>query len=94
VEAADFYDTDGECLEPDEQPMQSCLVFERAVYHRLDRLDRSGEPVEVKQHLGRENTGYADLVNGQRHRAPLQVGIYGQVPRLRFTVLYGPTRGG
>ena len=46
--AADFYDLDGEGLEPGEQPMQSCLIFERAVYHRLDRLDRGGEPVEVK----------------------------------------------
>ena len=48
VEAADFYDMDGEGLEPGEQPMQSCLVSERAMYHRLDRLDRGGEPVEVK----------------------------------------------
>lgn len=46
--AADFYDLDGEGLEPGEQPMQSCLIFERAVYHRLDRLDRGGELVEVK----------------------------------------------
>ena len=46
--AADFYDLDGEGLKPGEQPMQSCLIFERAVYHRLDRLDRGGEPVEVK----------------------------------------------
>ena len=44
----DFYDLDGEGLEPGEQPMQSCLILERAVYHRLDRLDRGGEPVEVK----------------------------------------------
>jgi hypothetical protein len=48
VEAADFYDLDGEGLEPGEQPMQSCLILERAVYHRLDRLDRGGEPIEVK----------------------------------------------
>jgi hypothetical protein len=48
VEAADFYDLDGEGLEPGEQPMQSCLILERAVYHRLDRLERGGEPVEVK----------------------------------------------
>ena len=47
VEAADFCDLDGEGLEPAEQPMQSCLILERAVYHRLDRLDRGGEPVEV-----------------------------------------------
>jgi len=93
-EAADFYELDGEGLEPGEQPMQSCLILERAVYHRLDRLDRGGKPVEVKQHLGRENTGYADLVIGQRHHAPLKVGIYGQVPRFRFTVSCGPTRGG
>ena len=68
--AADFHDLDGDGLEPGEQPMQSCLILERAVYHRLDRLDRGGEPVEVKEHLGRENTGYADLVTGQRHHAP------------------------
>jgi len=37
-----------EGLEPGEQPMQSCLILERAVYHRLDRLDRGGDPVEVK----------------------------------------------
>jgi hypothetical protein len=48
VAAADFYDLDGEGLEPGEQPMQSCLILERAVYHSLDRLDRGGEPVEVK----------------------------------------------
>jgi hypothetical protein len=46
--AADFYDLDGEGLEPGEQPMQSCLILERAVYHRLDWLDRGGEAVEVK----------------------------------------------
>jgi hypothetical protein len=27
---------------------RSCLILERAVYHRLDRLDRGREPVEVK----------------------------------------------
>ena len=59
--------------------MQSRLILERAVYHRRDRLDRGGEPIKVKEHLGRENTGYADLVVGQRHHAPLKVGIYGQV---------------
>jgi len=47
-EAADFYDLHGEGLEPGERPMQSCLILERAMYHRLDRLDRGGEPVEVK----------------------------------------------
>ena len=58
--AADSYDLDGQGLEPGEQPMQSCLILERAVYHH----------------------------------APLKVGIYGQVTRLRFTVSCGPTRGG
>jgi hypothetical protein len=48
VEAADFYDLDGDGLEPGEKPVQSCLILERPVYHRLDRLDRGGEPVEVK----------------------------------------------
>ena len=40
--------SDGEGLEPGEQPMQSCLILEWAVYHRLDRLDRGGKAVEVK----------------------------------------------
>src|SRR6266550_2996832 len=53
VEAADFYDLDGEGLEPGEQPMQSCLILERAVYHRLDRLDRGGEPVGIYGHFPR-----------------------------------------
>jgi hypothetical protein len=44
VEAADFCDLDGEGLEPAEQPVQSCLILERAVYHRLDL---GSEPVEV-----------------------------------------------
>jgi len=32
------------------------------VHDGFDRLHRNVEPVEVEQSLGRENTGYPDLV--------------------------------
>ena len=50
--------------------MQGRLIPKRAVQDGLDRFYRGGEPVEVKQSLGRENTGYPDLVVGRWHRSP------------------------
>jgi hypothetical protein len=50
--------------------MQGRLIPKRAMQDGLDRFHRGGEPVEVKQSLGRENTGYPDLVVGRWHRSP------------------------
>ena len=55
-------DLDPERLKPGEQSVQRCLVPERPVHYRLDRLDRGGELVEIKQNLEWENTGYPDLI--------------------------------
>jgi hypothetical protein len=68
VQPPDLYDLYAERLEPGQQPVQGGLVLKRAVHDRLDRFDRCGEPVEVEQRLGRENTGDPDLVVGRWHR--------------------------
>src|SRR6185437_12296601 len=68
VQPPDLYDLDAERLEPGQKPVQGGLVLKRAVHDRLDRFDRGGEPVEVEQRLGRENTGDPDLVVGRWHR--------------------------
>ena len=62
--AAYLPDLDPEHLKPGQQRVQRRLVSERPVHYRLDRLDRGGELVEIKQDLERENTGYPDLVAG------------------------------
>lgn len=69
VEATDLKDLDAECLEPGEQPVESGLVSNRAVHDGLDRLHGGGEPVEVKQRLGRQNTRHPDLVVRRWHRS-------------------------
>ena len=56
VQSADLQDLDPEGLQPGEQPVQSRLISNRAVQDSLDRFHRGGQPVEVKQRLGRENT--------------------------------------
>jgi len=56
VQPADLQDLDPEGLQPGEQPVQSRLISNRAVQDSLDRFHRGGQPVEVKQRLGRENT--------------------------------------
>jgi hypothetical protein len=68
VQSPDLYDLHAERLEPGQKPVQGGLVLKRAVHDRLDRFDRGGEPVEVEQRLGRENTGDPDLVVGRWHR--------------------------
>ena len=60
-----FQDLYAERLEPREQTLQGCLISKLAMYNGLYRLHRGAEPVEIKQCLGRENTGYADLVVGR-----------------------------
>ena len=62
MEASYLQDLDAECLEPGEEAVQSSLIPERAMHDGFDRLDRGGEPVEVKQGLRREDSGYADLI--------------------------------
>jgi len=62
AEPTDFQELDTECLQPGQKALQSRLVTQRAVHDGFDRLHRNAEPVEVKQSLGRENTGYPDLV--------------------------------
>ena len=57
-------DLDPERLKPREQSVQRGLVRERPVHYRLDRLDRGGELVEIKQNLERKNAGYPDLIAG------------------------------
>jgi hypothetical protein len=70
VQAADLQDLHPECLKPCEQPVQSRLISDRAVYDSLDRFDRGRKPVEVEQRLGRKNSRYPDLVVRRRHRCP------------------------
>jgi len=70
VPAADLEDLDPERLQPCEECIQRCLVSERPVHYRLDRLDRGGELVEIKQNLAWENTGYPDLITGRSHHNP------------------------
>jgi hypothetical protein len=64
-EPAYFQDLYAERLEPREQTLQGCLISKLPMYNGLYRLHRGAEPVEIKQSLGRENTGYADLVVGR-----------------------------
>jgi hypothetical protein len=56
VQAADLQDLDPERIESGQQPVQSCLVSNRAVQDGLHRFHRGGEPVEIEQRLGRKNT--------------------------------------
>jgi hypothetical protein len=70
VPAAYLPDLDSEHLKPGEQRVQRCPVPERPVHYGLDRLDRGGELVEIKQNLEREDTGYPDLIAGRWHRNP------------------------
>ena len=56
VQPTDLQDLDPEGLQPGEQPVQSRLISNRAVQDGLNRFHRGGQPVEVKQRLGRENT--------------------------------------
>jgi hypothetical protein len=65
AEPAYLQKLDPEGLQPGEEALQGRLIPQRAVHDGLDRLHRRGEPVEVKQRLGRENTGYPDLVIGR-----------------------------
>ena len=65
LEPAYFQDLYAECLEPREQTLQGGLISKRPMQNGLYRLHRGAEPVEIKQSLGRENTGYADLVVGR-----------------------------
>lgn len=65
AEPAYFQDLYAERLEPREQTLQGCLISKLPMYNGLYRLHRGAEPVEIKQCLGRENTGYADLVVGR-----------------------------
>jgi hypothetical protein len=71
VQPPDLYDLHAEGLEPGEQSVQGSLILNGAVNDRLDRLDRGGEPAEIKQGLGREDTRYPDFVVRQWHRRPL-----------------------
>jgi hypothetical protein len=75
--------------------MQGRLIPKRAMQDRLDRLHRGREPVEVEQGLGRENTGYPDLVVGRWHRSPLQVEIImARLLRSCFIALCAPFMAG
>ena len=65
TEPAYFQDLYAERLEPREQTLQGGLISKLPMYNGLYRLHRGAEPVEVKQSLGRENAGYADLVVGR-----------------------------
>ena len=56
VQPTDLQDLDPEGLQPGQQSVQSRLISNRAVQDSLDRFHRGGQPVEVKQRLGRENT--------------------------------------
>jgi len=56
VQPADLQDLNPERLQPGEQPIQGCLVSNRAVHNGLHRFDRGDEPVKVEQRMGRENT--------------------------------------
>ena len=54
-----------ECFEPGQQALEGRLIPDLAMDDGLDGLYRGGEPVEVEQGFGREDTGYADLVVGR-----------------------------
>jgi hypothetical protein len=70
AELAYFQDLYAERLEPREQPLQGGLISKLPMNNGLYRLHRGAEPVEVKQSLGREDAGYADLVVGRWHHGP------------------------
>ncbi|MGH3418556.1 MAG: hypothetical protein ACRDOD_03025 [Streptosporangiaceae bacterium] len=53
---------DAEDLEAGQQPLQRRTIGKLAVQHGLDWLYGSGEVLKVKQCLGRENSGNADLI--------------------------------
>jgi len=57
AEPAYFQDLYAERLEPREQTLQGCLISKLPMYNGLYRLHRGAETVEIKQSLGRENTG-------------------------------------
>ena len=57
AELAYFQDLYAERLEPREQTLQGGLISKLPMYDGLYRLHRGAEPVEIKQSLGRENTG-------------------------------------
>jgi hypothetical protein len=95
VQTADLQDLDPECLEPGEQPVESRLVLDRAMQDGFNRLHRGGEPVEVEQRLGRENTRHPDLVVSRWHRSPLHVGITAaKTPQSRFIACRAPLMTG
>jgi hypothetical protein len=62
VHAVYIDNIDAEDLEAGQQPFQRRTIGKFAVQHGLDRLYGSGEALKVKQCLGRENSGNADLI--------------------------------
>ena len=62
VRAAHLDDTRADDLEPGQQPLQRRKIGKLTVQHGSDRLHGSVEVLKVKQRLGRDNPGNADLV--------------------------------
>jgi len=95
METVHFHDLNAEGLQPGQQPVQRGLVPEGSVQHGFDRLHRGGEPLEVKQNLGRYDPDYADLVVGRWHHSPQPVGTSNaQVPTVVPCDPPRPTHGG
>ena len=62
VHAAHLKDMRAEDLKPGQQPLQRRKIGKLAVQHGLNRRHGNGEVSKVKQRLGRENPGNADLI--------------------------------
>jgi hypothetical protein len=60
--AAHLENMRAEDLKPGQQPLQRLKISKLAVQHGLNRRHGNGEVSKVKQRLGRENPGNADLV--------------------------------
>ena len=70
VQAAYLKNVRAEGLEPGQQPLQRRKIGKLAVQHGLDRLYGGGEVLKIKQRLGRENPGNADLIVRWCHAWP------------------------
>jgi hypothetical protein len=73
VQAAYLYDLDAEQLQPEQQSRECCLVRERAMQHRLDRLHCGCQPFEIDERFGREDSRNAYLVIPPCHRLSFNV---------------------
>ena len=62
MQAAYLKNVRAEGLEPGQQPLQRRKIGKLAVQHGLDGLYGGGEVLKIKQRLGRENPGNADLI--------------------------------